>query len=102
MQRNANKGCDIDMDLVSQIDDLGKQICVISSGGFSINFANILFFLINFFFFFFIFLIFWLVYMTYFISLYFRINHYFIPYSHIVTHDGKCTGTLGILCIMRK
>ena len=36
------------MDLVSQIDDLGKQICVISSGGFSINFANILFFLINF------------------------------------------------------
>ena len=80
MQQNANKSCDIDMDLVSQIYDLGKQICMISSGGFSSKFANILFF--------YFFIIFLLVYMTYIISLYFRINHYIIPYSHIVIHDG--------------
>ena len=49
MQQNANKSCDIDMDLVSQIDDLGKQICMISSGGFSSKFAKILFFLYYFF-----------------------------------------------------
>ena len=88
MQQNANKICDIDMDLVPHIDDLGKQICMISSGGFSSKFANILFFFCFFFvFLFFLFFIFLLVYMTYIISLYFRINHYIIPYSHIVIHD---------------